>query len=368
MAVLLFPRTGRALRLAAAGFVAAFVLVGCAAGVDDDGPNASDASSPPSVSTGVVRLVTHDSFAVSDGIFEQFTAQTGYTVEVIPAGDAGQMVNQLILTKDNPIGDAVFGIDNTFASRALAEGILESLSESVLAPGAEPFAVEGGGDLAPVDYSDVCVNIDHEWFAERDLVEPVTLQDLARPEYKDLLVVENPATSSPGLSFLLATIGAFGEDGWRDYWADLVAGGVRAVDGWSDAYYVDFSGPSSEGDRPLVVSYASSPPAEVPQGAVEAPTAALLDTCFRQVEYAGVLAGSANQPAATALVEFLGTVPFQEDMPGSMWVYPVNPDAAIPEDWEAYAPLAAHPWQVSAEAIAANRERWIEEWAATVVG
>jgi thiamine transport system substrate-binding protein len=181
-------------------------------------------------------------------------------------------------------------------------------------------------------------------------------------------VVENPATSSPGLSFLLATVAAFGEDGWRDYWASLVDRGVRAVDGWSDAYYVDFSGPSSQGDRPLVVSYASSPPAEVPDGATEAPTAALLDTCFRQVEYAGVLAGGANPAGAEALIAFLSSVPFQNDIPGSMWVYPVNTDAALPDAWTAYAPLATDPWTVPAADIAAGRERWIEEWTETVVG
>jgi thiamine transport system substrate-binding protein len=312
-------------------------------------------------------LVTHDSFAVSEGLFEQFTADTGYAVEVIPMGDAGALVNQLILTKDNPVGDAVFGIDTTFASRAITENVLAT-SRAATVPGSEEFAAEGEGYLSPIDYSDVCVNIDHEWFAEAGIVEPATLEDLTKAEYQDLLVVENPATSSPGLAFLLATVAAFGEDGWRDYWEALVAGGVRVVDGWSDAYYVDFSGPSSEGDRPLVVSYASSPPAEVPDGATVAPTGALPDTCFRQVEYAGVLAGAANPEGAAALVDFLGSVAFQSDIPESMWVYPVNTDAALPEAWVEFAPLAEEPWSVSSAEISASRERWIEEWTATVIG
>jgi thiamine transport system substrate-binding protein len=315
-----------------------------------------------------VRLVTHDSFAVSEGVFERFEAETGHAVEVIPAGDAGQMVNELILTQGNPIGDAVFGIDNTFASRAVAEGVLAPIAADVSPPGSEAFAAEGQGFLAPIDYSDVCVNVDREWFAAAGLAEPVTLEDLARPDYRDLLVVENPATSSPGLAFLLATVAAFGEDGWRGYWEELVANGVRVVDGWSDAYYVDFSGPSSSGDRPLVVSYATSPPAEVPAGAADAPTASLLHTCFRQVEYAGVLAGAENPEGAAALVEFLGSTAFQEDVPGSMWVYPVRADAAIPPEWAAWAPLAESPWTLPADDIAAGRERWIDEWTAAVVG
>jgi thiamine transport system substrate-binding protein len=338
--------------------------------VDDGAARSTGASAPGAAAPagGTVRLVTHDSFAVSDGVFDQFTAQTGYSVETIPAGDAGSVVNQLILTKDNPIGDAVFGVDNAFASRALDEGILAPLPPDAMAPGAQEYGADGGEQLAPIDYSDVCVNIDREWFAEAGRPEPVTLEDLAAPEYRDLLVVENPATSSPGLAFLLATVAAFGEDGWRDYWARLVDGGVRVVDGWSDAYYVDFSGPSSEGDRPLVVSYASSPPSEVPEGATEAPTAALAQTCFRQVEYAGVLAGADNPEGAAALVEFLGSKAFQEDVPGSMWVYPVRSDASIPEAWERFAPLGGEPWDVPAQQIAENRERWIEEWTATVIG
>ncbi|MDR1294582.1 MAG: thiamine ABC transporter substrate-binding protein [Bifidobacteriaceae bacterium] len=362
-------------RWAAAALVAA-TLAGCSGIVGDDaGPRDGTDTTPAQVAGspdtpadgGTVRLVTHDSFAVSDGVFDQFTADTGYTVEVIPVGDAGSLVNQLILTKDNPVGDAVFGIDTTFASRAISQDVLAGLQATAV-PGAETFAADGEGYLAPIDYSDVCVNIDHEWFAEAGITEPVALEDLTKAEYKDLLVVENPATSSPGLAFLLATVAAFGEDGWRDYWTALSGNGLRAVDGWSDAYYVDFSGPSSQGDRPLVVSYASSPPAEVPDGATVAPTGALPETCFRQVEYAGVLSGAANPQGASALVDFLGSVTFQSDIPESMWVYPVNTDAPLPEAWVEFAPLADEPWSLPADEISASRERWIEEWTATVVG
>jgi thiamine transport system substrate-binding protein len=377
MSTLVHP--GRAWRGLTTACLAAALLTACSAIVpDDDGGPAAPTTSPaegsadaleptPSAPTGVVKLAAHDSFAVSEGLFDQFTAETGYTVEVIPAESAGALVNQLILTKDNPIADAVFGIDNTFASRALDEGILAP-STAVPIPGAEAFTEEGGGYLAPIDYSDVCINIDREWFAEAGLAEPETLEDLAEPEYRDLLVVTNPATSSPGLAFLLATVAAFGEDGWLGYWEDLTANGLRVVDGWSDAYYVDFSGPSSEGDRPLVLSYASSPPSEVPEGAEEAPTATLPETCFRQVEYAGVLAGAANPDGAAALVDFLGGSVFQTDVPGSMYVYPVSTSAELPESWVKYAPLADDPWTVPAADIAANRDRWIEEWTATVVG
>ena len=226
-------------------------------------------------------LVTHDSFNLSKGTLEKFTDETGIEVEVQAAGDAGELVNKLVLTKDSPLGDVVFGIDNTFASRAVKEGVLEDYASKDLTSAEDQYLLPAGSgreQLTPIDNGDVCVNVDHEWFAEKGLAEPATLDDLLDPQYKDLFVTPAANSSSPGLAFLLATIADKGEDGWQDYWTKLVANGVKIDAGWSDAYYVDFSGPSSDGDRPLVVSYASSPPDERKEGATTAPTGALLDT------------------------------------------------------------------------------------------
>lgn len=307
-------------------------------------------------------LLTHDSFALSDGTLEAFTEQTGIEVDVQAAGDAGELTNKLVLTKDSPLGDVVFGIDSTFASRATSNGVLEEY----VAPEAEVVLPEfglpagsGGESLTPIDVGDVCVNVDREWFAEKGLPEPATLDDLADPAYRGLLVVESAASSSPGLAFLLGTIAAYGEDGWQDYWRALVANDVAVAASWSDAYYVDFSGPSSEGDRPLVVSYASSPPFETPPTA----TGVLLDTCVRQVEYAGVIAGTRYPEAARQLVDFLYSVPVQEDIPENMYVFPANPDAQLPEVWAQYAQLPENPYRVDPADVDANRDAWIAAWA-----
>jgi thiamine transport system substrate-binding protein len=311
-------------------------------------------------------LVTHDSFALSDGILEQFTDETGIEVEVQAAGDAGELVNKLVLTKDSPLGDVVFGIDNTFASRAVKEGVLEKYVSKDVTDAESAYmlpADQGGEELTPIDNGDVCVNVDHEWFAEQDLAEPETLDDLLEPAYKDLLVVEAANSSSPGLAFLLATIDAYG-DGWQDYWSALMDNGAQVDASWSDAYYVDFSGPSSEGDRPLVVSYASSPPFEVPEGSTVAPTGALLDTCFRQTEYAGIIAGTKYADDAAKLVDFLFSPTVQNDIPESMYVFPVNAAATLPDGWSDYAKVAENPFSVSPEDIDANREQWLSEWAA----
>ncbi|MBX3100844.1 MAG: thiamine ABC transporter substrate-binding protein [Salinibacterium sp.] len=312
-------------------------------------------------------LVTHDSFALSEGILDTFTEQTGIPVTVQSAGDAGQLVNTLVLTKDSPLGDVVFGIDNTFASRAVENGVLADYASKDLTSAEDQYllpAGQGREQLTPIDNGDVCVNVDHEWFAEKGIPEPVTLDDLIKPEYKDLFVTEAANSSSPGLAFLLATIAAFGENGWQEYWTKLMANGVKIDAGWSDAYYVDFSGPSSEGDRPIVVSYASSPPFEVAEGATVAPTGALLDTCFRQTEYAGVIAGTKNEAGAQQLVDFLLSTTVQNDIPESMYVYPVNSKATLPESFVKFAKIAPDPFVVSPADIDKNRETWLAEWAA----
>jgi thiamine transport system substrate-binding protein len=316
---------------------------------------------------GTVVLVTHDSFAVDKAVMRRFERRSGIDVEVVRAGDAGTVVNQLVLTKDSPLGDAVFGIDNAFATRALNAGVLAAY-EPPATPRAERLAADESDRLAPVDFGDVCVNVDRRWFADRGIREPRTLEDLTAPRYADLLVVSNPATSSPGLSFLLATIGAYGEDGWRDYWERLRDNGLSVVDSWSDAYFVDFSGSSGKGPRPLVVSYASSPPAEVSAVSEEPPTRALLDTCFRQVEYAGVLANAANPEGAREVVDFLLSTRFQQTIPTQMYMYPVDSHAELPATWKRYGPLSDSPFRVDADLIEAQREDWITQWTDIVVG
>ncbi len=315
-----------------------------------------------------VVLLTHDSFAVSKHVLADFEQESGLSVQTRAPGDAGALVNQLVLTKDAPLGDVVYGIDNAFASRALDADVLQPYRS----PGADDtvsgLQIDDTARLTPIDFGDVCINVDRRWFAERGVPEPRSLQDLTDPAYENLLVVSNPATSSPGLAFLLATIDAFGESGWQEYWASLRDNGVKVVNGWSDAYFVDFSGSSGRGERPLVLSYASSPPAEVSPGERRPPTRALLDTCFRQVEYAGVLAGAENPEGAQLLLDFLLSTSFQEDLPGSMYVYPADPTAQLPPDWERFAPLAEDPYTADPATIDSMREQWIEQWTDLVLG
>ena len=310
-----------------------------------------------------LTVATHDSWAMSKEVLAEFKAETGITVKIQPQGDAGQLTNKLVLTKGSPLADGVYGIDNTFASRAVDEGVLTSYGSKALPSSAEQFQLSGDGadKLTPVDFSDVCVNVDDTWFAEKGIAAPKTLDDLTRPEYKGLFVTPGATTSSTGLAFLLATIAAKG-DGWQGYWSELMDNGAKITSGWSDAYEVDFTAGGGTGDRPIVTSYSSSPPFTIPEGGTRPTTSALLDTCFRQVEYAGVLAGSANAAGMGKFIDFMLGKEFQAALPDNMYVYPVDSDVALPDSWTEFAKTSSKPYAIDAGEISTNRTEWLRDW------
>ncbi|MFF7143033.1 thiamine ABC transporter substrate-binding protein [Streptomyces nodosus] len=322
-----------------------------------------------------VTLVSHDSWAVSKSVLADFEKQSGYTVKVLKDGDAGQAVNKAILTKDNPQGDVFFGVDNTLLSRALDNGLFQSYRPKDYDTVASRYrADEAEHRVTPIDTGDICVNYDKKYFADHKLTPPAGFDDLIKPEYKNLLVTENAATSSPGLGFLLGTAAKYGDGGWQDYWKKLKANGVKVVDGWEQAYDQEFSGSAggrkAGGDRPLVVSYASSPPAEViyadPRPKT-APTGVAQGTCFRQIEYAGLLSNARNTEGGKALLDFLLTEKFQQDMPLNMFVYPVRESAEVPADFVEYGPQAKDPETMAPDRIAASRDQWVKSWTSLVL-
>lgn len=317
-----------------------------------------------------LRLVTHDSFEIGEATIATFEEETGHTVEIVKSGDAGQMVNQSVLSKNNPLGDVIYGIDNTFLSRALDGEILLAYESPMLAEIPDGLKLDSENRALPADYGDVCLNYDKAWFAENGLEPPVNLDSLVQDTYRGLTVVENPATSSPGLAFLLATIAAYGDDEFVDYWDALRANDVLVTSGWEDAYYGAFT--MYGGDRPIVVSYASSPPAEVIFAETpldDAPTASVTgaNSCFRQIEFVGILDGTEYEAAAQQLVDFILGATFQADIPMNMFVFPANQTVELPAEFVQYAAIPEQPALVDSAEIAANRESWIERWTDTVL-
>ena len=320
----------------------------------------------------VVTMVVYDSYPDDSAdqpnplqvALDAFTSDTDIDVELLKSQDAGTMLSKAILTAGNPEGDVMWGVDNTLLSRAIEQRVFDSYVSPAVA-GFDPrlTSLVPEGEATPVDYGDVCVNYDIAALEAAGLEPPTSFEQLEQPEYASRLVVENAGTSSPGLAFLLASIAKFGDDGWEQYWTDLTDNGVLVVDGWNEAYYGSFT--RAGGDRPLVVSYGSSPPFEVlyaTEPLTEAPTGVVADTCFRQVEFAGVLRGTDNPDGARKLIDFLVSERYQREVALNLFVFPVNPAVTLDPAFVKYATIPTTPLTLDPAVIDANREAWIDRW------
>lgn len=344
-------------RSVAAGFISLFTLSALGACA----PGSEDAKASQRIT-----IATHDSWAMDRAVMDDFTRQTGISVRIAKLGDAGEMTNKLILTKASPIADGVFGLNNPLLVRALKNNILQE-SDAEVPASAYDVAHAIRSDLAaPIDYSDVCVNIDQAWFARKHLPEPTSLDDLTKPAYRDLFVIPGADTSSPGQAFLLATIAARPTD-WQQYWRELLGNGAKLVAGWTEAYETDFTAGGQGGARPIVVSYSSSPPFTVPPGKSQPTTKALLDTCYRDVEYAGVLQGTDKDAQVREFITFMLGKAFQTKLPGQMYVYPIDSSIPLPAEWARWAPVSPHPKELSQQELARVPD-WISTWRELATG
>lgn len=312
-----------------------------------------------------LRVLTHASFALPKPLLAQFERDAGVTLRITKAGDAGEMLNKLILTRANPVADVVFGIDNVLAGKAQAAQVLDPWEGAAI--GDSKVTLPAG--LVPVDYGYVTLNYDKAWFAKQRLALPRSLEDLAQPAYAKLLVVQNPATSSPGNAFLLATIGAMGEAKAFDWWARMRANGVKVTKGWTEAYYTEFS--HSGGARPLVVSYASSPAAEVFYSKVklaEPPTGSLSlpGGVFRQIEGVALVKGGRERAAALRFVQFLRSPAVQQALQTEMWMFPADASAVrVDALRHAVEPTAFD--SPDAQTIAQQGGAWVARWTKAVL-
>jgi len=366
------PAQAPGVRSAVAALVVVLALLasGCGSSSSTASPSTTDAGGKIG---GTVRLLTDDSFAVSRPVLAAFEARTGIKVQVVKAGDSVVVVNKAVLTRSNPEGDVLYGIDNNTLTTAYQHNLFTPYRAVGLDAVPAADRLDPQHRVTPVDQANVCVDYDAAWFRAHHVNPPASLADLTKPAYKSMLVTEDPATSTPGLAFLLATIAAKGTSGtadWQSYWKALRANGVDVADSWDSAFYTAFSGGGGKGTKPIVISYATDPAYAVlnasPQPTIS-PIGVINSTCYRQVEFAGVLAGARHPSQARALVDFLLSVAFQQDMPLQMYVQPVIPQAKVPPLFARYTARPTSLLHLPPAQVGANRSTWVDQWTAVVV-
>ncbi|WP_309572815.1 thiamine ABC transporter substrate-binding protein [Deinococcus sp.] len=322
--------------------------------------------------TATLTVATHDSFDVDKKLIAAFEKANNVRVRFVKGGDAGDLMNRLILTRRAPIADVVYGLDNSLLARAKAADLLTPYASANLKNVPAAYRLDEAGTLNTVDYGYVALNFDRAYFQKAGLALPKTLDDLKTPTYATLTVVESPATSSPGLAFLLATVNHYGEAGAWMWWKTARANGMKVARGWSDAYYKDFT--RGGGKYPIVLSYASSPAAEVyftdgydpKKMPAQAPTGNLLlpGSTWLQLEGVGVLKGTKQPALARRFVDFMLSTPVQADFPTRMWVYPAVSGVTLDPVYQ----FAQVPdIQPAKDIVPANPQRLVDAWVTNVL-
>ena len=350
----------------------AVVLAACSSSSNTGASNSSAPGSGEGAGE-TITLLTHDAFAYTDSVLAAFEQQTGIKVQVSKGDDAVSVVNQAILTKGNPTADVLYGVDNGLLGRAFQADLFEPYQSPDLSSVDPSLVLDPQHRVTPIDESDVCINYDKRAFGGAGQpAAPASLDDLTKPDYKNQLVVENPATSTPGLAFLFATVKRYGANGYLDYWSKLKANGVTVADSWTTAYEQDFTaGGGASGNKGIVVSYATSPPADVVYATPaksDTDVGVMNDGCWKQVEFAGILTGTKHEAAARKLIDFLISAPFQADMPLNMFVYPARTGTPLPDVFTKYSVKPTAVLTLDQSDIDANRDTWIKDWTTTVTG
>ena len=315
-----------------------------------------------------IKVLAYDSFNLDKNLIKEFEKTSGYKVKIIPSGGGGELVNKLVLSKNTPMGDVSVGIDSTFAGRTIKEKIFQN-NNVKLPEGAEKYVIAGDKTLTPISHGQICLNADKQWFDSKNIKTPETFTDIIKPEYKNLFASINPTTSSAGLGFFLSTVAKFGENGWQKYWQDLKNNGMKISKDWSGAYNVDFTAGEGKGTKPIVVSYVTSPleTLETSQSSSNLPesttkTVALTDTCYDQVEYAGIVRNAKNKEGAEKFIEFMLSKKVQDVLLDTMYVFPVSNEATIPDEVLQHTPPVENALRLDPVVLEEKRQEWLREW------
>ena len=206
----------------------------------------------------------------------------------------------------------------------------------------EPYQ---GIRAVPFDQADVCLNYDETKVDGENLTVPTSLWDLTEEAWKGKIAFPSPLTSSPGRSFMVATVDYFENDDDNttdafDWWGAMADNDAIFTSGWTEAYERHYSGGYGErwveghlGDAAMTVSYCHSPGVEAffSDNWTKSTSLTLPRTTFHQVEYAAVINGAVEVEAANAFIEYLLSEEVNQNMPENNLMLSVLTNASLPE-------------------------------------
>ncbi len=305
-------------------------------------------------------IYTYSSFAsgIAQKVLPIFEKQNNVKVKLLSFGDAGNVLARLILEKDQPKADVVIGLDQPLLKRAISEGLLiKFVPENIsMIKNKELLDMRGYG--IPFDYGAIAL----VYNTEKINNPPKSFKELLDERFKRKLVVQDPRTSSTGLSFMLWTVAVFGEDGFLDYWKSLKNNILTITPGWDEAFSM-----LETGEADIMVSYATDGAYSYHEyGSLKYLPVVMEEGAFVQIEYAAIVKGSKNIELAKKFIEFVLSKEFQSHVPLNQWMYPVV-EIELPKAYK-YAPKIDKVLPFDYSIFEQKGKDWLEKWAEVMIG
>ena len=305
-------------------------------------------------------IYAYDSFVSEWGpgpvVIPLFEEEYGVKVNLISAGDSGQVLQKAILEKDNPKADILIGIDNNLLAKALEESIFSPYKPENISKVQKKLLFDPEYNVIPFDYGFFSIIYDSQKIKD----PPASLEDLLQPKYKKSLIMMDPRTSSPGLGFLLWTIAEYG-DNFTDYWTKLKESILTVTDGWDTGY-----GLFTSGEAPMVLSYTTSPAYHVEyENTTRYRAAVFPEGHYMQIEGLGIVKNAPNRKMAEKFVEFALSKEFQNAIPLTNWMYPASDEVNLPDSFD-YAPVPEKKLLLPSNEIRENVDKWLTQWTDSV--
>ncbi|MBI4043074.1 MAG: thiamine ABC transporter substrate-binding protein [Deltaproteobacteria bacterium] len=305
-------------------------------------------------------IYTYSSFTSEWGlqpkVIPPFEKECHCKVRVVGTEDTGAMLNRLLLEGEKTKADVVIGIDNSLAHKALDGNLLLAYQPAGLSNVPEELLFDKSFRLIPFDYSYYAIIYDSEKLPN----PPRSLRELANPLYRRKIILEDPRTSTPGLGFLLWSVGVFGEK-YLEFWHSLKPNILTISPGWDMAY-----GMFTKGEAPMVLSYITSPAYHRIHEKSERYKAALFsEGHYLQIEGAGIVASTDQLELARKFIDYLLSVSFQQYVPLHNYMFPVNRKTPLPEAFTKL-PMPKKTILLPPEQVRQSLDRWFQEWRAAL--